>query len=171
MRLASILIAMVALLLPAAAAPIPRFDDPKALLEAVYAGFTAMEDWDNYDPDAHFDETEAFSTRLTELHRMADDIVDPTGEYMGALDFSPFIYGQDSGGLTYAIGTPKRKGGRASAQVEILLEGKLLHTIGFELVDEGGDIGWRVDDIIMPDYDTNTSWRLSEYFADPLDAD
>ena len=168
MRFVSMFIALVALLLPAAAAPIPRFDDPKALLEAVYAGFTAMEDWDNYDPDAHFNEDEAFSARLTELHRKADEIVNPTGEDIGALDFSPFIYGQDAGGLSYDIGTPKRKGGRATAQVEILFEGKLLHTIGFELVDEGGDIGWKVDDIVMPDYDTNIPWRLSEYFADPL---
>ncbi|MNG41307.1 hypothetical protein D3C84_1304030 [compost metagenome] len=49
-----------------------------------------------------------------------------------------------------------------------MLDGKTLHEIGFELVDEGGDIGWKVDDILMPDYDTASTWRLSEYFADPL---
>lgn len=168
MRLVISLIALVALALPAWAAPIPRFDDPKSLLEAVYDGFLAMEDWDTYDPDAHFNEDEAFSARLAALHRKADEIVNPNGDGMGALDFSPFIYGQDSGGLTYDIGTPKIKGSRATAQVAILLEGEPLHSIGFELVDEGGQAGWKVDDIIMPDYDTNTTWRLSEYFADPL---
>ena len=169
MRLLAGLLAFFALALSAAAAsPIPRFDDPRALLEAVYEGFLAMEDWDSYDPHAHFNEDEAFSTRLAELHRQADAIVMADGSEMGALDFSPFIYGQDSGGLTYEIGTPKIKGSRATARVVVMLDGKRLHEIGFELVDEGGDIGWKVDDILMPDYDTASTWRLSEYFADPL---
>ena len=117
MRLLAGLLAFFALALSAAAAsPIPRFDDPRALLEAVYDGFLAMEDWDSYDPDAHFNEDEAFSTRLAELHRQADAIVMADGSEMGALDFSPFIYGQDSGGLTYEIGTPKIKGSRATAR-------------------------------------------------------
>lgn len=168
MRFITLLAALFALVLPAWAAPIPRFEDPKALLGAVYDGILAMEDWDTYDPDAHFNEDEAFSSRLATLHRKADEIVNPNGDDMGALDFSPFIYGQDSGGLTFDIGTPKIKGSRATAQVVVLLEGEPLHTIGFELVDEGAELGWKVDDIILPDYDNNTTWRLSEYFADPL---
>ena len=167
MRLPAVLAVLVAMAFPAMAAPIPRFDDPRALLEAVYAGITAMEDWENYDPDDWFDEDEAFSARLAELHRRADEIVMADGSEMGALDFSPFIYGQDSGGLSYDIADPKVKGDRATGRVRILLEGEVLHTLGFEFVDEP-EAGWKVDDIIMPDYDTNSTWRLSAYFADPL---
>lgn len=152
---------------PALAAQVPRFADPKALLEAVYADYLAMEDWDSYDPDAAIDEDGTFSARLADLHRKADEIVMADGSEMGALDFSPFIYGQDSGGLTYDIGMPKLKGSRATASVVILLSGEPLHTIGFEFVDEG-EPGWKVDDILLPGDDAGSTWRLSAYFADPL---
>lgn len=167
MRVPAILAAILAMAHPAMAAPIPRFDDPKALLEAVYAGFTAMEDWDSYNPDDWFDADEAFSSRLAALHKQADEVVMADGSEMGALDFSPFIYGQDSGGLSYEIAAPKVKGDRATTSVRILLDGEVLHMLGFELVDEDAE-GWKVDDIIMPDYDINSTWRLSDYFADPL---
>ena len=166
MRLIAALLAFLVAATPAFAAQLPRFDDPKALLEAVYGDYLAMEDWDSYDPDAAIDEDGTFSARLAELHRKADEIVMADGSEMGALDFSPFIYGQDSGGLTYDIGTPKIKGDRATTSVVILLAGEKLHTIGFEFVDEGAP-GWKIDDIIMPGEEGST-WRLSEYFTDPL---
>lgn len=161
------LIAALLLALPASAAPIPRFDSPDALLAGVYAEIVAAQDWENYDADAGFFEDEAFSARLTELHRKADEIVMADGNEMGALDFSPFIYGQDSGGLTFDISPAKIKGGRATATVVVMFEDRPLHHLGFEMVDDGA-AGWKVDDILMPDENSSTPWRLSDYFADPL---
>jgi hypothetical protein len=156
------LLVVLLLVAPAAAAPIPRFDSPAALLEGIYADIVASQDWENYDPDSGFDETEAFSARLAALHEQADAIVMADGSEMGALDFSPFINGQDDGGLTFRISAPKIKGSRAVASVDVLLEGRVLHKLGFELVEDGA-AGWKVDDIILPG-----NWRLSAYFADPL---
>lgn len=78
--------------LPALAAPIPVFDAPKPLLEAIYAQIESYEEvYTNgtYDPDANFDDVESFSTRLGTLLREADEKVLATGSEMGALDFSP----------------------------------------------------------------------------------
>lgn len=97
----------------------------------------------------------------------ADRIVKADGSEMGALDFSPFINGQDSGGMAFTIGEPKVKGDRATAEVEITLLGEPHQTIGFELVDEGRD-GWKIDDIILPPFENGLPLRLSDYLADPL---
>ena len=53
-----IVLALLALLLatPAWSAPIPVFDSPEALLQAVYDQIEASEDWENFDFDAAFDE-------------------------------------------------------------------------------------------------------------------
>lgn len=161
------LLACLMFAVPAAAAPIPVFDDPKALLEAIYEQIAAYEDWDSFDPDAAFDDTEAFSTGLSAQLKEADRIVKADGSEMGALDFSPFINGQDSGGMAFTVGEPKVKGGRASAQVEITLMGEPHKTIGFELVDEGRR-GWKIDDIILPPFEDGVPLRLSDYLADPL---
>lgn len=163
----AVILACSALLLPAMAAPIPRFDTPRALLEAIYQQFLAMEDWANYDGEAAFDPNESFSPRLVALHHAADAIVMAAGDSLGALDFSPFINAQDPGGLTYNIGNPKLKSGRATASVVVLMGGKPLYSIGYELVD-GAVSGWKVDDIIMPAFDSDSTVRLSEYFANPL---
>lgn len=170
MRGALSLIVGLLLVAPAAADPIPRFDTPRALLDSVYAQIVAGQDWDTFNAEAAFAETEAFSARLSARLASADAVLMADGNEMGALDFSPFIHGQDAGGMTFEIGPPKVKGDRASASVQILLEGKQLHIIGFDLVDDGAT-GWKVDDIIMPDYSTYTAgatWRLSDYLADPM---
>ncbi len=153
---------------PATAAPIATFDDPKALLEAIYDQIASYEEnWEEFDPEASFDDTEAFSDNLSARLEEADRIVKADGSEMGALDFSPFINGQDSGGMAFTIGEPKVKGTRAKAQVEITLFGKPHQTIGFELVDEGSD-GWKIDDIILPPFEDGVPLRLSDYLADPL---
>ena len=61
MRHALLTIAFAASLLAgsAMAAPVPQFNSPRALLEAVYAQM------DSWDPDTSFDETETFSSALT----------------------------------------------------------------------------------------------------------
>jgi hypothetical protein len=163
-----VLLALIALLLatPAQSAPIPVFDSPEALLEAVYEQIEASEDWENFDFDAAFDEQEAFSARLTALLEEANEKFYATGDEMGALDFSPFINGQDSGGMDFAIGDAKTKGGVSVIAVDITIEGEPWHEITFHLVDEGA-AGWKVDDILLPMGDMQGSWSLSEYLADP----
>ena len=164
-------LALSLIALPALARPIPVFDDPKALLEAVYAQIASYEEsYSNgtYDPDANFDDVESFSAHLAALLDEADEKVHATGSEMGALDFSPFINGQDSGGQTYVINDPKIKGSRAVTDVEIMSEGRPLYTIIFNLVDEGADRGWKIDEILLPNGDSQGTWPLSEYLADPL---
>ena len=154
------------LVTPAWSAPIPVFERPEALLEAVYDQIEASEDWENFDFDAAFDEQEAFSSRLTALLEEANEKFYATGDEMGPLDFSPFINGQDSGGMDFSIGEAKTKGGRSVIAVDIAIEGAPWHQLVFHLVDEGAT-GWKVDDILLPMGDAEGSWSLAEYFADP----
>lgn len=161
---------LVALLLglfaaPALSAPIPTFDDPKALLDAVYAQIRAGENWETFDQDAAFDTLDAFSSDLHAAFLKADEAVKADGNEMGILDFSPFINGQDSGGTDFAVGDAKLKGGRAT--IAVVLTGYQNQTIRFELIDEGAK-GWKVDDVILPGYDGEPEWRLADYFANPL---
>jgi hypothetical protein len=162
------ILALLALLLvtPASGAPIPVFDSPVALLEAVYDQIEASEDWENFDFDAAFDEQEAFSARLTALLDEANEKFYATGDEMGALDFSPFINGQDSGGMDFAIGDAKTKGGLAVIPVNISIEGEPWHELVFQLVDDGAT-GWKVDDILLPMGDAPGHWSLAEYLSDP----
>lgn len=153
--------------LPALAAPIPVFDAPKPLLEAIYAQIESYDDA-SANGASNFDDVESFSTRLGTLLREADEKLFATGSEMGALDFSPFINGQDSGGQDYVIHDPKVKGARAVADVDILLSGDPLYRITFHFVDEGVERGWKIDDILLPMGDMQGTWPLSEYLADPL---
>ena len=88
------------------------------------------------------------------------------GEEMGALDFSPFINGQDSGGMDFFVHEAKIKGDVAVTSVDITLSGEPLYTIGFSLVDEGAS-GWKVDDILLPWGEPGEVVKLSDYLADP----
>lgn len=163
-RLLLPLVALIALPALAEAAPPPRFDTPEALLAGIYAEVEASNDWENYDYDKGFDPHDTFSSGLKAEVEAADAIVNPTGEYIGALDFSPFIHGQHSGGLTFEIAAPTLKRGRAAAMVKVLLEGGPRYDIRVEMVEEAD--GWKVDDFLLPG--ENSPWRLSDYLADPL---
>lgn len=157
--------------LPALAAPIPVFDEPKALLDAIYGqleSYEAAYTNGTFDPDDSFDDVESFSIRLGTMLREADEKLFATGSEMGALDFSPFINGQDSGGQTYIVHDPKVKGDRAVTDVEILQSGDPLYTITFQLIDEGSARGWKIDEILLPNGDSEGTWPLSEYLASPL---
>lgn len=146
------------------AAPVPVFASPVELLEAVYA----QHQDEVYDPDTSFLETDTFSLRLSELFAEADAKFKATGDEMGALDFSPFINGQDSGGLSFDIEPPKTKGGRAVTDVNISLFDEPLSVVTFHFVDEGRSRGWKVDDILLPMGDAEGTWSLADYFADPF---
>jgi hypothetical protein len=167
----SLALALSLMTLPALARPIPIFDNPKALLEAVYDQIKSYEESyfnGTYDPDANFDDVESFSTHLGALLVEADEKVHATGSEMGALDFSPFINGQDSSDQTYVLYEPKIKGSRAVTDVDIISGGRVLYKITFHFVDEGADRGWKIDEILLPSGDAAGTWSLSEYLADPL---
>lgn len=149
---------------PALAAPAPLYSTPKALLEGVYAEIVASGDWENYDYEKGFDPHDTFSAALQAEIVAADAIVNPDGDSMGALDFSPFINGQDSSGLSFEVGMPKTKGDNSSAPVEVWFEGRIIHDIVVFMVQEPD--GWKVDDFEIAG--DNGSWRLSDYLADPL---
>ena len=150
---------------PAFAAPIPKFDDPRALLVAIYDQIEASEDWENFDSDAAFNELDAFSTTLHASFVAADEALKADGQDIGVLDFSPFINGQDSAGMDFAVGEPKIKRDRAIIAVDIT--GYQPKRITFELIDEG-EKGWKIEDIILPGYDGSGPERLSDYFANPF---
>ncbi len=158
---------LLALVSPAAwADPLGVFDTPEALLQAVYDQVEASQDWENFDFEAAFGEEEAFSERLSALLEAANQKAQAAGDEIGALDFSPFINGQDSGGLKFTVNTAKIKGTMATTTVDVTLMGEPHQTIGFQLVDEG-DAGWKVDDILLPWGETQGMVRLSEFLADP----
>lgn len=155
--------AMSFCLSPAFALELPVFDQPKALLEAIYDQYAAYDATDDYDPADYFDEEEAYSVSLKATLDAANERVWATGEEAGALDFSPLIDGQDTGQLTYRVNETKVKGARATGDVDIFLAGEPHKTIGFLLVDEGAGRGWKIDDILLPNGDSAGFWPLSEY--------
>ena len=144
---------------PALAADAPRFDNPRDLLETVYEQIEAQ-DWDS---DSHFDERDLFSASLKAQLADADQEQIAQGNEMGALDFSPFIDGQDAGGMKFEIGEPDIRGNRAVAEVRILNSDDWL--LYFDLIDEK-KAGWKVADI-MASRDGQKSWQLTELLADP----
>jgi len=150
---------------PAFAIDLPVFDEPKGLLDAIYAQYAAYVATDDYDPADYFDEEDAYSTDLKAALDAANERVWATGDEMGALDFSPFINGQDGAGQTFVVHDPKVKGTHAVADVDINFEGRQLYLITFHLVDEGGARRWKIDDILLPNGDSAGSWSLAEYFA------
>lgn len=151
---------------PAFAAPIPVFDDPKALLEAIYAQIEAGENWETFDQDAAFETLDAFSSGLHAAYLEGDADIKASGNEMGILDFSPFINGQDSAGMDFAVGEPEIKDDRAF--VTVAITGYEPQEIEFELVHEGSS-GWKIDDILLQDYPGDPLLRLSQYFADRRD--
>jgi hypothetical protein len=166
-RRAAIALLLGLLAAPAFAAPIPIFNDPKALLEAVYAQIKASENGETYDQDAAFDTLEAFSSDLYAAFLEADADVRAAGNDLGALDFSPFLDGPDSEGRYFAVGDPTIEGGRAT--LTVVVTGNDPEEIGFELVEEGAR-GWKVDDVILPGYPGDPSLRLTQYFIDRAEA-
>ena len=138
------------LVLPAAA-----FDDPKALLDAVYAGYQAG--GNRTTPETYY------SARLkglyaANLERQALDAdkgiaVDPNAPPV--LDFDPFIEGNHALIAEFQMGQPVVTGNRAVATVSFA---NFDHraTLAISLVREGD--GWKVDDIASL---SGENWLLS----------
>jgi hypothetical protein len=134
---------------PAFAQP---YDDPKALLEALYAG---------YQPPNEFppDQEQLRSERLNGLYEQ--DAIEAEGE-IGRIDFDPFVNGQDYMLTDLVIAEPYYAGGKALVKVTF----KNMDTpqeLGFLLVNEGG---WKIDDVWNADGEF--SYDLLDILRSPL---
>lgn len=153
-------LAGLALSLMAGAAQAQPFDSPKALLESAYSSYQT-----EIFPD---DPLALYSEGLKALFR-EEEARTPEGE-VGALDFDPFINGQDYAGMhDFKVGEPAPVAGDPDTMTDrvTFLADKRPEMIDFVLVKENG--GWLIDDIIHPAHDGEEGWRLSEILAgDPL---
>ena len=123
------------------------FDTPQALLEAFYAPYFSGEFTE--------DESPFFSDELEALYA-ADAEATPEGE-IGALDFDPFVDGQDFELTDFEIGAPGIAGDYASADVTFSNMGRPT-TLSYELVKEDGS--WQIDDVVSTS--AENPYRLSE---------
>ncbi len=126
------------------------FETPEALLEAFYEPY--------FTDDFVEDESVFRSRALNDLYA-ADEDNTPIGE-MGALDFDPYIDGQDYQISNLVIGTPVISGD--FAEVSVNFDNFERPTaLTYELVFENG--GWKIDDVVseLAEY----PYRLSEIFA------
>jgi hypothetical protein len=126
-------IAIAALVLVGQSAFAESFTDPRALLEALYAGYMPP----NEVPP---DEASLQSERLIGLFEK--DRQEAKGE-VGRIDFDPFINGQDYEIKDLVIGEPYLAGGKAAVKVTFQ-NFDTPQELGFLLVNEDG---WKIDDV------------------------
>ena len=151
MRISIVLGFLVALAFPAAA---NAYDDPKALVEAIYQPYQSGQ--------RHDDVSQFFSARLQQLfldHAETAAAQADTSEPLvarPAFDFNPFIDGQNALLLDVAIGEP------------LMVGDKALVTVGFHNFDNPTMLslslvrdadGWKVDDVTSMGGAEN--WMLS----------
>lgn len=139
---------LLALVAPALAQP---YETPEALLEAFYEPYFT-DDFPEFEADFR-------SEALNALYD-ADAENTPEGE-MGALDFDPYIDGQDFDLADLVIGEPQQVGDRATVDVTFTNFGEPRHIV-YDLVYENG--GWRINDVAGENADF--TYRLSEIFAE-----
>lgn len=134
----------------AATLPALAFDTPRALIEAVYAPYLS-----DQIPD---DESAWRSAGLNALYK-ADEDRTPEGE-MGALDFDPYVDGQDFQLADLVIDEPAIEGDKATVKVTFTNMGEPREML-YSLVLEAD--GWKVDDLesLSGEY----PYRLSEILA------
>jgi hypothetical protein len=147
-RLALIPALLLAFAAPAFAQP---YETPQELLEAFYEPYFSG-DFPEFEADFRSDALNALYD--------ADAENTPEGE-IGALDFDPYIDGQDFDLADLEIGTPDEADGKATVDVSFTNFGEPRH-ITYDLVYEKG--GWRIDDLASNDDDF--SYRLTEIFAE-----
>lgn len=126
--------AFVALALIATPALAQDFSDPRAVIEALYAGYGPAYD---YPPD----QSPLFSERLNGLYEA--DAKETDGE-IGRIDFDPFINGQDYQLGKLEIGDPYLASGKALVRVSFENMGAP-NELGVLLVKEGDR--WKIDDV------------------------
>jgi hypothetical protein len=146
--LPTIAVLTAALVAPAFA---QTYETPEALLEAFYAPYLADEI-----PE---DQEQFFSAALDGLFK-ADAKNTPAGE-IGAIDFDPFINGQDFNISELEIGEPEIEDGTATVDVSFNNFDQP-NVLTYDLVLEDG--GWRIDDVAGENGDF--TYRLTEIFEE-----
>ena len=126
--------AALALALIATPALAEDYSDPKALVEALYAGYLPPNE---FPPDI----TALQSKRLNDLYDA--DAKEANGD-IGRVDFDPFINGQDYDVSKVDIGEPLVAAGKALVKVTVVNFGEA-DEFGVLLVKEGA--AWKVDDV------------------------
>ena len=144
MRLLLIVLAFLASSVPGLA---ETYANPKALLEALYAGYLPPND---FPPDQH----ELQSDRLNALF---DKDAEEAGEDMGRLGFDVYVNAQDYDIGKLVIDEPYFLGGKTAVQVTFENFGTP-QNLGFLLVNENG--GWKID---------NVFGKIEDYTYDLLD--
>lgn len=109
------------------------YSDPRAAIEALYAGYMPPNE---FPPD----QTPLQSARLNALFEKDQQEAD--GE-IGRIDFDPYVNGQDYRITDLVIGEPYLAGGKAAVKVTFSNMGTP-QEMGYLLVNEGG---WKVDDV------------------------
>ena len=126
------------------------YDTPEALLEAFYQPYM----------DGNFAEDESvFRSEALQALYDNDAEATPVGE-MGALDFDPYIDGQDFDVTNLVIGTPEIDGDYAMVEVSFDNFGQP-NLLTYDLVFEDG--GWKIDDVANDAGEY--PYRLTEVFA------
>lgn len=145
---------LVALATPVVAAP-PVFEDPAGLVAYAYEAYDS-------ENASTIDHTDLYSPSLLALFEAAAERT-PEG-FVGALDFDPFVNGQDYRIEGLAIATQIVDGDGATVIATFTNFGEP-QEMRFTLVRRAE--GWKIDDIEA--LGGGASWRLSEILAaDPL---
>lgn len=127
------------------------YGTPEALIGAFYAPYFSEE---------FSDDDSAFRSEALQALYDADAEATPEGE-IGALDFDPYISGQDWDLTDFEIGAAQVEGNSATVPVTFKNFGAPV-TLSYELVQEDG--GWKIND--MASTTPGSEYRLSEIFAD-----
>lgn len=133
-----------------AAVAAQSYETPEALIEAIYEPYTTG----NFPEDA----MQVYSKGM-QAQFQHDLEITPDGD-VGALDFDPFVDGQDYQLTDLSIGAPGIAGDSATVDVTFNNMGEP-RALTYDLVFEDGS--WKVDDIASSLGDF--PWRLSELFA------
>ena len=142
--------AILAMLLVLLAMPAFAYDDPKALVDAIYAPYTTLGAAREQDPAQYYSERLRGLISTNAMTATAGDAAPP------ALDFNPFIGAQQALLRDLVIGAP------------VLLKGKAMVTVSFTNFDHSNLLalslvqdtdGWKVDDVASLGEGEN--WLLS----------
>lgn len=151
------IIALLAFALGALVSPVlaQSFEDPRALIESIYAPYLRDEVPDNYP-------TDQFTPTLKTLW---DDMETRQNESeMAILDFDPIINGQDFQITDFAVADPLIEGDKATvvATFRNFSEPQEMHYTLLHQAD-----GWKIDD--LESVAGEFTYRLSEILAeDPM---
>lgn len=146
---------MVLAFVASAASAAPIFADPVGLVQYAYQPYAS-------DDAAGVDHKGLYSPSLLALFE-ADEARTSEGE-IGALDFDPFVNGQDYELTGLEVTEAITNGDQSLVAVSFYNFGTF-HQLMFTLVHRAE--GWKIDDIesVLPGFD----WRLSELLAaDPM---